>query len=75
MPQALGIRKIRGGRGHFVDRAGLHIHTDLFFVAVLILLLALTLNPGLPIYRHFRQHLMRNGGLWQYEIPVIERVH
>ncbi len=27
MPQVLGIRKIRGGRGHFVDQAGLHIHT------------------------------------------------
>ena len=58
MSQALRIRQIGRGRGHFIDEPRLHINADMLFIAVPVFLLALAANPGLWICRHFRQHLI-----------------
>ncbi len=58
MPQALSIRQIGRCRRHFVNQAGLHIHTDMLFIAVPILLLAFAANPGLLIHCHLREHFI-----------------
>jgi hypothetical protein len=36
----------------------LHIHTDVLFIAVPILLLAFAANPGLLVDRHLRQDVI-----------------
>jgi len=58
MPEALGIGQIGRGGGHFVDQPGLHVHTDMLFIAVPIFLLALTPNPGLRVHRHLGQDVI-----------------
>lgn len=57
MPQAWGIRKIGGRRRHFVNQSRLHIHTDVFFIAIPIRLLPLAANLRLWSHRDLWQHL------------------
>lgn len=65
------LRQIGGRRGHFIDQPRLHIHTDMFLVAVSIFHFPLTANPGLLIRGHLGEDLVveRVDLLWSSLVP------